>query len=189
MPGPETGRVTRLLASARAGEHTAASELMAIVYEELRHVARRQVADFPPGRTLQPTALVHEAYLRLFGSDGPAWKSRGQFFHAAARAMRHILIEQARRHAALKRGGDRRRIEFDEAPVCVQSQADDLLAIDEALPRLEAIDAVSAQVVMLRYFAGLTVPDTALALDVSPATVDRRWRFARAWLRDEMLEE
>ncbi len=164
--------ITRLLAAARGGEPTAAPELLALVYDELRRLAHHKMAVVPPGDTLQPTALVHEAYLRLFGRDGPEWKGRAHFFNAAARAMRDIIVEQARRHASLKRGGDRKRI-----------------TLDEALHRLEETDSTSAQVVMLRYFAGLTVHDTARAMDVSPATVDRYWRYARAWLRRRIRDE
>jgi RNA polymerase sigma factor (TIGR02999 family) len=147
------------------------------------------MAGVPASDTLQPTALVHEAYLRLLGRDGPAWASRAHFFNAAARAMRDIIVEQARRHASLKRGGGRRRVTLDEAALCPSSQADDLLALHEALEQLEVSDPTSGRVVMLRYFAGLSVADTARAMDVSPATVDRYWRFARAWLRRRMLEE
>jgi len=145
MSGAGTEHVTRLLAAARAGERTAAAELMDLVYEELRRLARGQMASVPPGETLQPTALVHEAYLRLFGSEGPEWQNRAHFFHAAARAMRYIVIEEARRHAALKRGGDRRRITLDEAVLCADTQADDLLTLDEALQGLEKIDASSVR--------------------------------------------
>ena len=181
--------ITRLLAAARAGEPTAAGELLGLVYDELRRLAHHKMALVPPGDTLQPTALVHEAYLRLFGRDGPEWQSRAHFFNAAARAMRDIIVEQARRHASLKRGGDRKRITLDEAALCVATHGGDLLALDEALHRLEETDSTSAQVVMLRYFAGLTVPETARAMDVSPATVDRHWRYARAWLRRRIRDE
>jgi RNA polymerase sigma factor (TIGR02999 family) len=188
MTGAGTEHVTRLLAAARAGEHTAASDLMALIYEELRRLARGQMADVPPGDTLQPTALVHEAYLRLLGRTGPEWANRAHFFHAAARAMRDIVVEQARRHASLKRGGDRQRVTLDEQVLSTETQADDLVALDGALRRLDESDTTAAQIVMLRYFAGLTVRDTARAMDLSPATVDRYWRYARAWLRDQLVE-
>ncbi len=189
MDSTASEHITRLLAATRAGEPTAAAELLGLVYDELRRLAHHKLADVPPGDTLQPTALVHEAYLRLFGRDGPEWESRAHFFNAAARAMRDIIVEQARRHASLKRGGDRKRITLDEAALCMATQGGDLLALDEALHRLEETDSTSAQVVMLRYFAGLTVPETARAMDVSPATVDRHWRYARAWLRRRIRDE
>lgn len=181
--------ITRLLAAARGGEPTAAPELLALVYDELRRLAHHKMAVVPPGDTLQPTALVHEAYLRLLGREGPGWEDRAHFFNAAARAMRDIIVEQARRHASLKRGGDRRRITHDEAALCMATHGGDLLALNEALHRLEETDSISAQVVMLRYFAGLTVQDTARVIDVSPATVDRYWRYARAWLRRRIRDE
>jgi len=140
----------------------------------------------PVGDTLQPTALVHEAYLRLFGDGEIPWEDRAHFFFSAGRAMRDIVIKQARRHAAAKRGGGRQRVSLDEAIVSTSEQATDLIALDEALTQLEATDTTSSRVVMLRYFAGLTVPETAQAMGISPATVDRNWRFARAWLRSRL---
>ena len=189
MDSPVPGHITRLLAAARGGERTAAAEVMALVYEELRRLAHQKMAVVPPGDTLEPTALVHEVYLRLFGRDGPEWESRAHFFKAAARAMRDILVEQARRHASLKRGGDRKRITLDEAALCIATQGGDLLALDEALHQLQQTNSTSAEIVMLRYFAGLTVPETARAMDVSPATVDRHWRYGRAWLRRRIRVE
>jgi len=189
MESGASEKMTRLLAAARGGDRTAVAELMGLVYDELRRLAHYRMAFVPNSDTLEPTALVHEAYLRLFGRDGPEWESRVHFFHAAARAMREILVEQARRHASLKRGGDKNRITLDEAIVCVTTQGDDLVALDEALQRLEETDATATQVVMLRYFAGLTVPETARAMGVSPATVDRYWRYARAWLRRLIRDE
>ncbi len=189
MDSPVPGHITRLLAAARGGERTAAAEVMALVYEELRRLAHQKMAVVPPGDTLEPTALVHEVYLRLFGRDGPDWESRAHFFNAAARAMRDILVEQARRHASLKRGGDRKRITLDEAALCIATQGGDLLALDEALHQLQETNSTSAEIVMLRYFAGLTVPETARAMDVSPATIDRHWRYGRAWLRRRIRVE
>ncbi len=189
MDSPVPGHITRLLAAARGGERTAAAELMGLVYEELRRLAHQKMAVVPQGDTLEPTALVHEVYLRLFGRDGPDWESRAHFFNAAARAMRDILVEQARRHASLKRGGDRKRITLDEAALCIATQGGDLLALDEALHQLQQTDSTSAEIVMLRYFAGLTVPETARAMDVSPATIDRHWRYGRAWLRRRIRVE
>jgi RNA polymerase sigma factor (TIGR02999 family) len=185
MGGQSPRQVTQLLADARAGGRAAVSELMELVYEELRGLAHHQMANVPASDTLQPTALVHEAYLRLVGRDGPGWEDRAHFFNAAARAMRDIIVEQARKHARLKRGGGRKRITLDEAVLATADQSEDLLALDEALVRLERSDAASAEVVMLRFFAGLTPPDTARALGVSPATADRQWRYARAWLRGQ----
>ena len=189
MDSPVPGHITRLLAAARGGERTAAAEVMALVYEELRRLAHQKMAVVPQGDTLEPTALVHEVYLRLFGRDGPDWESRAHFFNAAARAMRDILVEQARRHASLKRGGDRKRITLDEAALCIATQGGDLLALDEALHELQQTNSTSAEIVMLRYFAGLTVPETARAMDVSPATIDRHWRYGRAWLRRRIRVE
>jgi RNA polymerase sigma factor (TIGR02999 family) len=183
-----TEHVTRLLVAARNGEDDAASELLTLIYEELRRLARGHMLGVPPGDTLQPTALVHEAYLRLFGRGAIAWENRAHFFYAAGRAMRDIVVEQARRHASLKRGGGRRRVTLDEQAISAEAQADDLVALDGALHQLEQTDGVAAQIVLLRYFAGLTVPDTARALNLSPATVDRYWRYARAWLREQLLD-
>jgi RNA polymerase sigma factor (TIGR02999 family) len=176
-------QVTQLLAASRDGGEDAAARLLELVYDELRSIASRQMVGVPPGDTLQPTALVHEAYLRLFGNGRIPWEDRAHFFYSAARAMRDIVIEQARKHASAKRGGGRQRVSLEEAIVSTREQATDLLALDEALQQLEATDATTSQVVMLRYFAGLTVPETAQAMGISPATVDRHWRYARAWLR------
>jgi RNA polymerase sigma factor (TIGR02999 family) len=178
------GHVTQLLGEARAGRREAAAELMELVYEELRALAHRQMADVPASDTLQPTALVHEAYLRLVGRDAPIeWESRAHFFNAAARAMRDIIVDQARKHAGRKRGGDRLRVTLDEQAIAPARQSEDLLALDEALGELEQIDRDGAGIVMLRYFAGLSIEDTAQALGMPPATLKRRWRYARAWLR------
>jgi RNA polymerase sigma factor (TIGR02999 family) len=171
-----------LLEAVRAGREDAADELMELVYEELRRLARGKMAGVPPGDTLQPTALVHEAYLRLFRKDNVGWPDRGHFFKAAARAMRDIVVDEARKHLRLKRGGDRRRLTLEEAITSVEAQPEDLVALNECLEQLAARDRISGEVVMLRYFAGLTIEETARALDISPSTVDRHWRFARAWL-------
>jgi RNA polymerase sigma factor (TIGR02999 family) len=175
--------VTQLLAAARQGREGAADQLLELVYGQLRAIAGHQMVAVPAGGTLQPTALVHEAYLRLFGGKDVRWEDRRQFFGAAARAMRDLVIEQARRHATAKRGGGRKRVNLENALVSTQEQADELLALDEAMQQLAAINAESAEVVMLRYFAGMTVPETAEVLGISPSTVDRHWRYARAWLR------
>lgn len=176
------GHVTQLLLAVGEGRRGAVNELLAVVYEELRSLARRKMAGVPPSDTLQPTALVHEAYMRLLGASNPSFKDRKHFFRAAARAMRDIVVEQARRHAALKRGANRRRLSLEETVVTISRQAVDLLVLDEALTRLAESDKKSVEVVMLRFFSGLTGDETALALGVSPATVDRRWAYAKAWL-------
>ena len=162
-------------------------DLLPEVYDELRRLAQARIAREPAGLTLQPTALVHEAYLRIAqGSGSQRWDHRGHFFAAAAIAMRRILVERARHYRRIRHGGNERRVELDaEAPAPSEDFAD-VLAVDQALTRLERIDAGKAKVVMLRYFAGLTIEETAAALDVSPATVKNEWAFARAWLHDAL---
>ena len=180
------GEVTRLIKALTAGREVAADELFPIVYDELRKVARSFMAREKPGQTLQTTALVHEAYLRLLGGEETSWKDRAHFFRAAAEAMRRILIEQARAKARLKRGGEAQRVSFDENLAAVEPRAEEVLALDEALSRLEHQDPAMAQLVKLRYFAGLTVEETAKALGLSQRSVNRQWTAARAWLRVEM---
>ncbi|MCP4246298.1 MAG: sigma-70 family RNA polymerase sigma factor [bacterium] len=175
-----------MLVAAARGEKRAAEELLPLVYAELRRLAEARMAKTPPGGTLQPTALVHEAYLRLVGSGDPGWKGRHHFFGAAAQAMRDILVEQARRKARLKRGGDRKRVDIDPANFAGEPQAEEIVAVDEALKRLEQQDARSAEIVLLRYFAGLTEAEIAAALDLSERTVRRDWRYARSWLQREL---
>jgi RNA polymerase sigma factor (TIGR02999 family) len=174
-----------------AGERELAGErLLPLVYDELRRLARQRLSALPPGRTLQATALVHEAWLKLVGEQDPGWNHRGHFFGAAAQAMRDILVDHERGRRALKRGGDRMRIEVSqELSAPGAPAADDLLELDAALHRLEQDRPRHHQVVMLRHFAGLTVPETAEALGISPATVDRDWSFARAWLHRALAEE
>jgi RNA polymerase sigma factor (TIGR02999 family) len=173
--------VTQLLDAAAAGDPTAAAELLPLVYDELRKLAAARVDREKPGQTIQATALVHEAYVRLVGSDpGRDWDGRGHFFAAAAEAMRRILVEAARRKGRARHGGGRRRVELADVPAAVPDE--DLLALDEALTRLAARDPVRADLVKLRYFAGLTVPQAAAALGISVATAERHWAFARAWL-------
>ncbi len=179
-------RVTRLLTEVASGHRIASDELLPLVYGELRRLAQVKMARERPGQTLQATALVHEAYIRLLGTEDPGWENRGHFFAAAAEAMRRILIERARQKASLKRGGDVPKVAFDEMLVGGEPLPEQLLALDEALDRLEARDASMAQVVKLRYFAGLSVKETANAMDVSPRTVNLRWAAARAWLLVEM---
>ncbi len=178
--------VTQIINKINDGDPTAASQLLPLVYDELRALARRRLAQERPGQTLQATALVHEAYLRLTGGNPNSnWDSRGHFFAAAAEAMRRILVEQARRKLAQKRGGGARPVPFDsQADIAVSNPMpiDDLIALDEALREFEAIDAARANVVKLHYFAGLSLAETAEALEISLATVKRRWVYARCWL-------
>jgi RNA polymerase sigma factor (TIGR02999 family) len=186
MGNGQEGDMTRVLRAAEAGDAQAAAELLALVYSELRRLARARMASTPPGNTLQPTALVHEAYVRLMGKDDPKLgRSRGQFFATAAQAMRDILVEQARRKKRQKRGGGRKRLDLDLADLAgvpLQSPAEDVLALDEALQKLEQDEPRLVEVVKLRFFAGLTVAETAAALGVSVPTVERDWRFARTLL-------
>lgn len=175
--------VTRILAAIEQGDPHALEELLPLVYDELRKVAALQLANDRRGETLNPTALVHEAYLRLVGDGNERrYHDRGHFFAAAATAMRHIRIDQARRKKTQKRGGNIQRLELDE--VAAPTPDDELLALDEALTQLAALDARKAQLVELRFFAGLTSDQAAAVLGISPTTADRDWAFARAWLRD-----
>jgi RNA polymerase sigma factor (TIGR02999 family) len=180
-PDPPTP-ITALLRAAQAGDAAAAEQLLAAVYAQLHQLARARMSALSPGQTLQPTALVHEAYLRLADRSDAAWESRQHFFFAAARAMRDILVEQARRKAGPARGGGRRRQELDEACAVVEPPGDDVLAVHEALQELEQQDPSKAQIVMLRYFSGLTTAETAEVLGVPERTLDRQWRYLRAWL-------
>ena len=174
--------VTELLRAAQAGDAAAAERLLAIVYEQLHQLARARMAHLPPGQTLQPTALVHEAYLRLTDKSDVAWESRQHFFSAAARAMRDILVEQARRKAGPARGGGRYRQKLDEACAVIEPLAENILTVHEALEELEKQDPLKAQIVLLRYFSGLTTEETAEVLGLAPSTLDRQWRYVRAWL-------
>ena len=183
------GQVTQLLQSASEGDAQAADDLAPLVYEELRQLAHRQMAAERPGQTLQPTALVHEAYVRLVGAD-VEWQSRGHFFAAAARSMRQILVNRAHRRQAVKRGGGRLRIDLaDIELVAEEPRPEILLSLDGALEKLERIDERKARIVMLRYFAGLTIEETAQALDISSTTVKDDWQFARTWLYREMMRD
>lgn len=175
--------VTDTLRRVRAGDRRAAADLLPLVYDELRKLARSRLARETPGQTLQPTALVHEAYLRLVGDEDSGWDNKGHFFAAAAEAMRRILIERARRYAALRHGAGELQVTLhDDISVAVEQDADQLLAVDQALSRLEALDEQMATVVKLRYFAGLDVDETAQALGISTRSVNRQWTAARAWL-------
>ena len=175
--------VTRALDAIAHGEPQAAGRLLPLVYDELRRLAARRLAGEKPGQTLQATALVHEAYLRLVGAEPAApWNGRGHFFAAAAEAMRRILVENARRKRRLRHGGGRRRIDLDAVDPPADAPSDDLLALDEALEQLAAQEPAVVEVVKLRYFAGLTIEQAAAALDLSIRTANRHWAFARAWL-------
>lgn len=178
--------ITRILIAINAGDSRAADQLFPLIYNELRRMARTKMRGDKGDQTLQPTALVHEVYLRLVGNENESWENRGHFFHAAAEAMRHILIDRARRRARLKRGGNRQRIDFNETVAIDQTSPQEFLALDQALSRLEKLDPAMSKVVKLRYFAGLTVKETAKSLGISPRTVDRHWAAARAWLYREM---
>jgi RNA polymerase sigma factor (TIGR02999 family) len=179
--------VSQILDAISEGDPGAAAELLPLVYTELRRLAAAQLAHEAPGQTLQPTALVHEAYLRLVGTAGEqGWNSRGHFFGAAAQAMRRILVESARRKQRIKHGGELQRLDLEEFDVPVTPPPEELLALDEALARLAAEDAEAARIVDLHFFAGLTIDEAAEALGVSRATAYRQWAYARAWLRCQL---
>jgi RNA polymerase sigma factor (TIGR02999 family) len=175
--------VTRVLSAIEGGDPHAAEQLLPLVYDELRKLAAQKLAQENPGQTLEATALVHEAYIRLVDTDkAQQWNSRGHFFGAAAEAMRRILIENARRKHRSKRGGDHVRLDLDAVEVAAPEASDDLLALDEALNLLAEHDAQAAELVKLRYFAGLTIKQTAEVLGISPRSADVLWVYARAWL-------
>ena len=180
------GPAARLLDSIAAGDPEASAQLLPLVYEELRRLARSRMARENPGQTLTPTALVHEAYLRLVGSRDPVWANRAHFFAAAAEAMRRILVERARRVRREKHGGGQWRVTLDEELAGAAPASEEILALHEALTRLERQDAEMARVVELHQFAGLSIEETAAALGLAERTVSRRWTAARAWLRREM---
>jgi len=201
--------VTRILSQIESGDPSAAEQLLPLVYDELRKLATAKLAHEKPGQTLQPTALVHEAYLRLVESDlraepatasggstrqsGPAeadgtYSSRGHFFAAAAEAMRRILVEQARHRASQKAGGHLQRQGFDEVEIASPNRGVDLLVLNEALDRLAALDRRKAELVKLRYFAGLTLKEAAAALDIAESTADADWAYAKSWLRLELSD-
>src|ERR1700722_10454079 len=182
MPVEGDNPIPAVLQAAQAGDPQAAVDLLPLVYAELRQLARARLAREAPAQTLQPTALVHEAYLRIAGASNVSWEGRQHFFFTAERAMRDILVEQARRKAGPKQGGGRRRQELDEACAVLQPPSDDVLAVHEALAELEERDPLKAQIVLLRYFTGLTMDETAAILGMAERTLDRHWRFIRAWL-------
>jgi RNA polymerase sigma factor (TIGR02999 family) len=179
-------RVSAVLQAAQAGDRRAAADLLPLVYAELHQLARARLARQGPGQTLQPTALVHEVYLRVAGDGDVTWEGRQHFFFAAARAMRDILVEQARRKAGPKQGGGRLRQELDEACAIVEPPSDDVLAVHEALDELEARDPLKARIVLLRYFVGMTMDETAAVLGLAERTLDRHWRYIRAWLMKKL---
>jgi RNA polymerase sigma factor (TIGR02999 family) len=175
--------VTRILSAIEQGDPRAAEQLLSLVYGELRQLAQQRLAQERPGQTLQATALVHDAYLRLVdGQQDQRWESRGHFFAAAAEAMRRILVENARRKRAEKHGGRLERRDLDAIEIAAPAPSEDLVALDEALTNLEAEDPVKARLVKLRYFAGLTEEDAASALGISRTTAQRHWRYAKVWL-------
>ncbi|MHC4557693.1 MAG: ECF-type sigma factor [Planctomycetota bacterium] len=178
--------VTRILNAIEQGDARAADELLPAVYQELRRLAAQKLSQEPPGQTLQATALVHEAYIRLVGAEAQNWSGRGHFFAAAAEAMRRILIENARYKQRCKRGGGRQRVDLDNADIAIEDPSTDLIALDEALAKLENKDKVKSKLVKLRYFTGLTLKQAADILGISPTTAKRHWTYARAWLYREI---
>ena len=185
-PAPDTPGVTELLLAWGAGDAAALDALIPVVYAELRTQARRAMRRETPGHTLQTTALVHEAFLRLVDQRRIAWRNRAQFFGVAAQLMRRILVDSLRARRATKRGGGAHRLTLGDADVAVETPGDEVLALHEALERLAALDPAQARLVELRYFGGLTIEEAAEVLGVSAATVKREWAVARAWLRREL---
>jgi len=189
MRTPQSNQVTQLLLDWSHGNGAALDELMPLVYQELRKLAGSYLRSERPDHTLQPTALIHEAYLRMVGHDMPEWQSRAHFFGVAARLMRQILVEHARTRHAAKRGGDQQKISLDDAPpVFAHSDAAELLALDNALTKLAAFDERRSRILEMRSFGGMSVEETALALGVSDTTVKREMRLAQAWIRRELGE-
>jgi RNA polymerase sigma factor (TIGR02999 family) len=180
---------TVMLHAIEAGDAKAADQLLALVYDELRRLAAYKMSQEAPGQTLQPTALVHEAWLRLVSAEGRKFENRTHFFAAAAEAMRRILIDRARRRLTQRHGGQHERVELDESGLVAPAEDEQLLAVDEALEKLAREHPVQAQVVKLRYFAGMTNEETGQLLDLSVSTVKNYWAFARAWLFDEIRKQ
>jgi RNA polymerase sigma factor (TIGR02999 family) len=188
MASASDNPLTAVLQAVQAGEPQAAAQLWPLVYGELHQLAQARMARLPAGQTLQPTALVHEAYLRLVDKEQVAWEGRRHFFFAAARAMRDILVEQARRKAGPKAGGSRQRQELEEETFAVVPPSEEVLAVDEALAELEQKDPLKAQLVELRYFSGLNMEEVAAVLGQSERTLHRHWRFVKAWLKSRLAE-
>lgn len=183
----EPSDVSQLIDAARAGDRQAAADLLPLVYEELRKLAVARMKYEGPGKTLQATALVHEAYLRVVaGQDEEIWEGRGHFFAAAAEAMRRILVDNARSKGRLKRGGDRDRLDLDDVPIEASEIREDLVALDEALTKLQQEDPIAAKLIELRYFAGVSMSQAAEILNISQRTAERTWTFAKAWLHREI---
>jgi RNA polymerase sigma factor (TIGR02999 family) len=178
--------VTQILTAIEQGDTKAADKLLPLVYEELRRLAAKKMSLESPGQTLQPTALVHEAYIRLMGSEAQNWNSGTHFYFAAAESMRRILIDNARRKQRLKRGGGQQKIDLDEIEFAIEEPSEDIIALDEALKKLAMEDPMKADLVRLRYFAGLNMQQAAKMLGISSATADRYWSYARAWLFDRI---
>jgi RNA polymerase sigma factor (TIGR02999 family) len=178
--------VTHILTAIERGDAQAADKLLPLVYEELRKLAAHRMANEAAGQTLQPTALVHEAWMRLVGTENPRFENRAHFFGAAAEAMRRILIENARRKRAMRHGGGQRRVDLEQADIAAGSSDDQLLAVSEALDKLAAQSKLEAELVKLRYFVGMTLEEAATVLGVSPRTADNYWAHARAWLFREL---
>jgi len=189
MPMPSPKNLTKLLVDWRNGDQEALNTLIPLVYEELHRVARRYLRHERPNHTLQTTALVHEAYLRLVDENDGNWRNRAQFIVVASQLMRHILVDYARNHNAAKRGGNFARVSFDEQMIVTENKGPDLMELDEALNRLATIDPEQSRVVELRVFGGLTVEETAEVLAVSPRTVKREWSMAKAWLHRQLSRQ
>ena len=181
--------VTRVLVRAQAGDSQAAEELLPLVYDELRRLAAAKMVNEIPGQTLQPTALVHEAWLRLVGNENQKWNGRAHFFGAAAEAMRRILIENARRKHAARHGGGQARLDIQELEIAAAGKDEELMAVSDALEKFAARDKQKAELVKLRYFVGLTTAEVAEVLGISVPTADRWWNFSRAWLFEEIERE
>jgi RNA polymerase sigma factor (TIGR02999 family) len=187
--------ITRVLSAIEGGDPRAAAQLLGLVYDELRKLAAQKLAHEKPGQTLQATALVHEAYLRLVGEPATStagsqeWRSRGHFFAAAAEAMRRILVENARRKHRFKHGGDRKRVDLEEALPVADAPEEDLVSLDDVLSGLESIDPPAAQLVKLRYFVGMTMSEAAAALGISLRNAERNWTYAKTWLRRALARD
>ncbi|RMG53268.1 MAG: sigma-70 family RNA polymerase sigma factor [Acidobacteria bacterium] len=186
---PSSGEITQLLLEWRHGHQAALQRLMPLVYDELHRLAEMYMRQERPGHTLQPTALVHEAYLRLVGTESPSWQNRAHFFAAAAQAMRHILVDHARRRRAAKRAGVGLLLTLNNLASPSGERTVDLIALDQALTHLATFDPQKSQIVELRFFGGLTIKETAEVLGLSPTTVSRHWRLARAWLYSQLKED